>query len=70
MNSRKIIMKITKTFCLIAIVYLMVACDNDFGTMHLNRSMGMDHMNWVPLLISFGIGFILGILFSRRRRKW
>jgi hypothetical protein len=68
MNTRKIAMTITKTLCFIAIVVLMAACDNDFGTMHLNRSMNMDHLNWIPILISLGIGFILGMLFSKRRR--
>ena len=61
-------MTITKTLCFLAIVLLMVACDNDFGTMHLNKSMNMDHLNWVPILISLGIGFILGMLFSKKRR--
>jgi len=68
MNERRIATTITKAFCLAAIVFLMVACDNDFGTMHLNRSMNMDHLNWIPILISLGIGFILGMLFSKRRR--
>ena len=68
MNKRRIATTITKTFCFLAIAFLMVACDNDFGTMHLNRSMNMDHLNWIPILISLGIGFILGMLFSKRRR--
>lgn len=69
MNTRRIAMTITKTLCFIAIVFLMVACDNDFGTMHLNRSMNMNNLNWFPILISLAIGFILGMLFSKRR-KW
>jgi uncharacterized membrane protein affecting hemolysin expression len=68
MNERRIATKITKTFCFIAIAFLMVACDNDFGSMHMNRSMNMDHLNWVPILISLAIGFILGMLFSKRKR--
>jgi uncharacterized membrane protein affecting hemolysin expression len=68
MNSKKIVIEITKTLFLMAIVFLMVACENDFGTMHLNRSMNMDHLNWVPILISLVIGFVLGMLFSKRRR--
>ena len=68
MDSRKNVMKITKTFCLIAIVFLMVACDNDFGSMHMNRSMNMNNLNWFPILISLAVGFILGMLFSIRKR--
>jgi len=68
MDSRKNVMKITKTFCLIAIVFLMVACDNDFVSMHMNRSMNMNNLNWFPILISLAVGFILGMLFSKRKR--
>jgi len=68
MDSRKNVMKITKTFCLIAIVFLMVACDNDFVSMHMNRSMNMNNLNWFPILISLAVGFILGMLFSIRKR--
>ena len=68
MSERRIATTITKAFCFIAIAFLIVACDNDFGTMHINRSMGMDHLNWFPILISLAIGFILGMLFTKRRR--
>ena len=70
MSTSRIAMTITKTLCFIAVVFLMAACDNDFGSMHMNKSMGMDHLNWMPILIALAIGFVLGILFSRRRRKW
>lgn len=36
--------------------------------MHGNRSMNMDNLNWLQILIGLGIGFVLGILYSRR--KW
>lgn len=68
MSIKRIAMTITQTLCFIAIVVLMAACDNDFGMMRINRSMNMDHLNWIPILVSFGIGFILGMLFSKRRR--
>ncbi len=38
------------------------------GMMHGNRSMGMAHLNWVQIIISLGIGFVLGLLAGRR--KW
>jgi hypothetical protein len=38
------------------------------GVSHAGRSMGLVHWNWVQILISIGIGFLLGILASKR--KW
>jgi len=38
------------------------------GMTHGSRSMGMAHLNWVQILISLGIGFLLGLLAGRR--KW
>jgi hypothetical protein len=38
------------------------------GMMHRGRSMGTVQLNWVQILISLGIGFLLGLLASRR--KW
>jgi membrane protease YdiL (CAAX protease family) len=36
------------------------------GMMHSNRSMNMDNINWLQILIGAIIGFVLGILYSRR----
>jgi len=38
------------------------------GMMHRGSSMGTVHLNWVQILISLGLGFLLGLLASRR--KW
>jgi len=38
------------------------------GMMHGNGSMSMASLNWVQILISLVIGFVLGIFYSRR--KW
>jgi len=38
------------------------------GTMHGGGSMGS--LNWVQILISLVIGFLLGIVVAKRRRKW
>ena len=38
------------------------------GMMHGSRSTGMASLNWVQILISLGIGFLLGLLVSKR--KW
>ena len=38
------------------------------GMMHGSRSLGMANWNWAQILISFGLGFLLGLVVSRR--KW
>jgi hypothetical protein len=38
------------------------------GLMHGRNSMGMAHLNWAQILISFGLGFLLCLVVSRR--KW
>ncbi len=38
------------------------------GMMHNGRSMSTVHLNWVQILISLAIGFVLGLLASKR--KW
>jgi hypothetical protein len=38
------------------------------GMMHGSRSIGMTHLNWVQILISLAIGFLLGLLIGRRNR--
>jgi hypothetical protein len=38
------------------------------GMMYRNGSMGIANWNWATILICLGIGFILGILVSRRKR--
>jgi len=37
------------------------------GMMHGNRSAGIADWNWVQIIISMFIGFLLGWLFSRKR---
>ena len=37
------------------------------GLSHGHSSTGMAHWNWVQILVSLGIGFLLGFLLGRRR---
>jgi len=37
------------------------------GMMHGGGSMGMGNLNWIQIVISLGIGFVLGLLYSKRR---
>lgn len=37
------------------------------GIMRGSRSMDIDNWNWVQILISLGIGFLLGLIVAKRR---
>ena len=37
------------------------------GMMYRTRTAGIANLNWLQIVISLGLGFILGILVSRRR---
>jgi hypothetical protein len=73
MSTRRITSNTTAIY-LIAIVVIIVA----FlllgggpwirGMVHGSRSLGMAHLNWGQILISLGIGFLLGLVAGRR--KW
>lgn len=38
------------------------------GMTHGNGSINLNHLNWVQILVSLGIGFLLGWVVARR--KW
>jgi hypothetical protein len=73
MSTRKMVTNNTALY-LIAIVVIVVA----FlllgggpwmrGMMHGNGSLGMAHLNWVQIIISLVLGFLLGL--AAARRKW
>jgi len=71
--SRKVITSSNGTLYIIALVVIVVAFILLGGwqwllhMLHGNGSLGMHSWNWATILISGGIGFILGILASRRR---
>jgi len=74
MRTRRMVTSNKTAFYLIAILVIIVA----FlllgggpwikGLMHGNNSMSMAHLNWTQILISLGLGFLLGLIVSRR--KW
>jgi hypothetical protein len=37
------------------------------GSMHGSRSHGMGNLQWIQILISLAIGFVLGLLAAKRR---
>jgi len=71
MSTRIVAKTITATFYIMALVVLIVACDNGNGMMHGNNSMGMNDLNWTQILIGLGvlclIGFIIWVVISKRK---
>jgi hypothetical protein len=71
MSTQKIAKTITATFYIMALMILMVACDNGNGMMHGDNSMGMNNLNWTQILIGLGvvclIGFIIWVVISKRK---
>jgi membrane associated rhomboid family serine protease len=74
MNSRRFVTSNRTALYLIAVVVIIVAFlllgggTWMTGMMHGGRSMGSVHMNWIQIFIGLVIGFLLGLLTSRR--KW
>jgi H+/Cl- antiporter ClcA len=73
MSTRKNVTMSTSVIYIIALVVIIVAflllggASWMRGMMHENHSMNTMGWNWTHILISLGIGFLLGILVGRRR---
>jgi hypothetical protein len=73
MSYRKIATSNTTLLYFIALIVVIAAFFLLGGGLWLKgmnlgaRSMGMSNWNWAEILISGGIGFILGLVVSRRR---
>ena len=69
MKSRRIPTTIKAALYFIVFAAIIVACDTQQGMMHgSGGSMDMGNWNWVQILISLGVGFLLGYLVARRRK--
>jgi hypothetical protein len=69
MKSQKIPTTIKAALYFIAFAAVIVACDTEQGMMHGgDRSMYMGNWNWIQILISLCLGFLLGYLVFRRKR--
>jgi len=69
MKPGRISTTIKTAFYFIVFVAITEACNTGQGMMHGGgRSMDMGSWNWVPILISLVIGFLLGYLVARRRK--
>ena len=69
MKSIMILTSIKKVLFFIAFATVLAACDTQQGMMHGGgSSMNMGNWNWVLILIGIIIVFLLGYLFTRRRK--
>jgi hypothetical protein len=62
----------TALYIIVAVViigaFLLLGGGQWLKGMHGGRSFDMANLNWVQILVSLGIGFLLGLLVSKR--KW
>ena len=74
MSTRRFVKTNSTALYVVAVVVIIVAflllggSQWMTGMMHNGRSMGTVQLNWVQILISLAIGFVLGLLAARR--KW
>jgi len=64
MNNRRILNTISTVLLGIMVVIVIVDCDTEKGVMLGSGWLGMGHWNWPQILISIGVGFLLGFLFN------
>ncbi|NVO18840.1 MAG: LapA family protein [Bacteroidetes bacterium] len=71
-SKRGIINTVSTIILFIVIILVIVDCDTDRGTMLGGMSFSMTGWQWPQILISMGVGFLLGYLFclgaARRNR--
>jgi len=75
MSTRRVTTVNTTALYVIAVVIVVVAFlllggvswMRGLSHMHVGRSMGIANWNWAQILISLGIGFLLGLLAGRRK---
>ena len=62
-------MSITKNVLLIIVLAIIVVLFLYFysGAMNLNDWLGRNSLGWAPALFTFGLGILVGWLFSRKR---
>jgi hypothetical protein len=67
-SSNRTIVYVIAVVVVIVAFLLLGGKDWMAGAMHGGGSMGS--LNWVQILISLVIGFLLGVVVSKRRKKW
>jgi ABC-type antimicrobial peptide transport system permease subunit len=74
MSKRRIASINTTAIYIIALVAIIVAClllgGGHWlkGVLNGSRSMNMANLNWIQIIISLAVGFLLGLLAGTRKR--
>jgi hypothetical protein len=64
MNRRRILNTVSTVLLGIMVVIVIVDCDTEKGIMIGGEWAGMGLWNWPQILISSGVGFLIGFLFN------
>jgi hypothetical protein len=64
MDRRKIANTIATVMLLMMVVLVIGDCTSDDSMTNGSISIGLDNLKWVQILISLGIGFLLGYVFN------
>lgn len=51
----------------ILVIFFMLGGTDWFRGTHLNRSIGTSHWNWSQILVSLGVGLVLGYYIRKKR---
>lgn len=72
MNKRRILNTVSTVILGIVLVFVIVDCDTDKGIMIGGEWAGTGLWNWPQILISVGVGFLIGFLFNVfvTKRNW
>ncbi len=67
-TSNQTLLYIVALLAIVVVFLLLGGSHWASGMMHGSRLMNMNNINWLQILIGVVIGFIIGLLYSRR--KW
>jgi choline-glycine betaine transporter len=66
-KSNKLIIYILAAVAIVVLVVWLGDSRSFNGVMHRNNTIVVSSWNWIHILISLAIGFVLGIAFSKRK---
>jgi hypothetical protein len=68
LNSKNRSLLYIIAFLVIVIAFILLGGGDWLkGMTHRNRSIGMGNLQWIQIIISLGIGFVIGLVVGKRR---
>jgi hypothetical protein len=68
LNSKNRSLLYIIAFLVIVIAFILLGGGDWLkGMTHGNRSIGMGNLQWIQIIISLGIGFVIGLVVGKRR---